>query len=111
MQLQIYGAMNGIVRICDIDERKPFLHEFTSHQENEPPQFVKQVSCSSNGNLCAIATESNQNVDGKLMVYDLKSMKWIESDLNQTSSPSTTMSSVTSMTFNHNAQLIVTGNR
>ena len=125
--------MNGIVRICDIDERK-FAHEFccTTNVEgkntnNEPVHFVKQISCSNNG-ICAIASSelrggsADNNFHGghgKLMLYDLKSTKTIENDLttciNNASSAdnlnsTTGGNSVTTCVFNHNAQMIITGN-
>ena len=66
----IYGTMNGIVRICDIDERK-FAHEFncTTNVEgrttnNEPIHYVKQISCSNNG-ICAIASSELGNGNGR----------------------------------------------
>ena len=118
----IYGTMNGIVRICDIDERK-FAHEFncTTNVEgrttnNEPIHYVKQISCSNNG-ICAIASSELGNGNGRLMLYDLKSAKTIENDLttciNNASSAdnlNSTGNSVTTCVFNHNAQMIITGN-
>lgn len=100
----IYGTMSGTVRICDKDERK-LNHEFNINEENV---FIKQITCSNTGNMVAIATtEVNHQNQGQLMLYDLKAMKSIESDLNQNLCSDST---VTSCVFNHNAQMIITGN-
>ena len=109
--------MNGIVRICDIDERK-FAHEFCTYENtnNEPVHFVKQISCSNNG-ICAIASSElradNFHGNGRLMLYDLKSTKTIENDLTRTclnNADNLNTASVTTCVFNHNAQMIITGN-
>lgn len=100
----IYGTMSGTVRICDKDERKS-NHEFNV----DDSCFVKQITCSNMSNLVAIATEDLQGQNqGQLMLYDLKAMKSIESDLN--ASCCAANSTVTSCVFNHNAQMIITGN-
>ena len=105
----VYGTTTGTVRICDIDERK-FVHEFSINEDiNEPPHFIKQISCSSNGNLCAIASEAHPE-NGKLMLYDLKATKSMEPNLTHSLSNSLNQTSVTTCVFNHNAQMIITGN-
>ena len=47
----IYGTMNGMVRICDKDERKSST-EFNLQEGQNP--FINHLTCSSTGNLCAI---------------------------------------------------------
>ena len=49
----IYGTMNGMVRICDKDERKSST-EFHLQEGQNP--FINHLTCSSTGNLCAIGT-------------------------------------------------------
>jgi WD40 repeat protein len=107
----IYGTMNGQVRICDKDERKATCELATAIPCNT---FIKQVVCSPTGNLCAVASESDKNEksdSGILMLYDLKTSQLIENNLTQALSSSFNSSTtVTSCVFNHNAQMIITGN-
>ena len=98
------------MRVCDKDERK-LNAEITLQDAN--PGIIKQVACSTTGNLCAVASESKEdNVDGVLMLYDLKAQKPVEANLTKTltSGLGPTAASVTSCVFNHNAQMIITGN-
>jgi len=103
----IYGTMTGNVRICDKDERKAAC-DFNLN-ENSANSFVNQIVCSSTGNLCAIA-HTCESADS-LMVYDIKASKPIEVNLTQSLNKGLgTNSTVTSCVFNHNAQMIITGN-
>ena len=101
----VYGTMTGNVRICDKDDRKAAA-EFNV-DENQA-HFIKQICCSSTGNLCAIASEAPGD-QGILMVYDLKSGKTVETNLTMNLSSGFGQSTVTSCVFNHNAQMIITG--
>lgn len=96
----VYGSMSGTVRICDKDERKSEKEFSLDHHR------IKQINCSNSGNLAAIAYEGQD--ESGLMLYDLKAMKIAEENLtkNFINSPA----SVNSCVFNHNAQMIITGN-
>lgn len=91
----VYGTNTGTVRLCDKDERKATAELGTEESAN-----VQQVACSPNGSLCAVATT-------KLALIDLKSCTPVELDM---TSNTMSLSCVTTCVFNHNSQMIITGN-
>ena len=100
----LYGTMNGMVRICDKDERKSST-EFHLQEGNNP--FINHLTCSSTGNLCAIASETSP-LEGYLSLYDLRAGQIIEPNL-LSSLMTGLQSTLSTCVFNHNAQMVITG--
>ena len=100
----LYGTMNGMVRICDKDERKSST-EFHLQEGNNP--FINHLTCSSTGNLVAIASETSP-LEGYLSLYDLRAGQIIEPNL-LSSLMTGLQSTLSTCVFNHNAQMVITG--
>ena len=62
------------------------------------------------GKFCHLECRKYIFLYGKLMLYDLKATKSMEPNLTHSLSNSLNQTSVTTCVFNHNAQMIITGN-
>ncbi|TRY71914.1 hypothetical protein TCAL_00179 [Tigriopus californicus] len=92
----LYGTRNGTVRFCDQVERKT---QNEIHFEDQ--RTIRVLACSPNSNICALAA-SNASAE-LLTVYDLKTMTLLYE-----LSDSTPICEVTSCSFNHNSQMLIT---
>ena len=94
----IYGTKTGVVRFCDMTERRT-----NSEVSSGEGCIIRTLTCSPNAN-CLTVSVSNENASKEsLQVYDLKTMNQ-ELDLLQ-DLPSAPLQ--TSCLFNHNAQMII----
>lgn len=113
----LYGTENGIVRLCDKDERKTVkeLQFEVIYPKNEQQnlfvlscgashlfqdQEISTIACSPNASHCVIALTKKSTAESSLMLYDMKTMV-LEHDLSEAAP----ISELTACVFNHNSQV------
>ena len=133
----IYGTTSGIIRICDQSQRKTTCDinvtsdqcmSYGEVQRHENSCSIQQIAVSPSGTILAASIRRNNkyrmeggstydmnNQDGSLVLYDLRtSARLDEYDFGKSLLGSSDMSSnfanvITSLTFNHNSQILTTG--
>ena len=131
----IYGTTSGNVRVCDQLQRKTTCDiDVTSDQSMDYGHVqrqacsIQQISVSPSGSTLAASISldnkysvqgsgphDTNNHEGSLVLYDLRtSIRLREYEFGKSLLPASTMGSnfetvITSLTFNHNSQLLITG--
>ena len=123
----LYGTQNGIVRLCDSNERRT-NKEMTFDQVTRKIATcikisfrtdlyilsaqgfgIRGIACSPNANSCILGL-TNSSGRSSLLLYDIRTMKQ-EQDLSSVSAPDhqSPMPELTACVFNHNSQMSVVG--